>query len=125
MRIFSISLIVMVSLIFILGGCTERQEENIKERTNLGMGDMVKAKDRSIEANVKSSLASDPMCKYYGLSAVVSHDVITLLGSVKTKKQKQDAYNIVLSIDLARIKEENIINEILVDPSLDELPFEW
>ena len=47
------------------------------------------------------------------------------MGKVKTEKQKQDAYNLVMSIDLNRIKEENIINEIQVDPSLDEPPFEW
>ena len=67
----------------------------------------------------------DPVCKFYGLDCTASHDVVTLIGKVKTEKQKRDAYNLVLSIDLDRIKESNIINEIQVDPSLDEPPFEW
>ncbi|MFH1514418.1 MAG: BON domain-containing protein, partial [bacterium] len=91
MRIFSISLIVLVSFVLVLGGCSKKQDAAIREKTNLGMGDMVKAKDLSIEGNVKESLASHPMCKYFGLSAVVSHDVITLTGTVRTEKQKQEA----------------------------------
>jgi hypothetical protein len=122
---------ILISLVFsfmicgFLTGCSEKQDAAIREKTDLGMGDMVKAKDLGIQANIRTSFGTDPVFAFYKLDCTVSHDVITLVGSVKTEEQKQRAFDLVASIDLERIKKENIINEIRVDPSLDEPPFEW
>lgn len=122
---------ILISLVFsllicgLLVGCNEKQDAAIREKTDLGMGDMVKAKDLGLESTVRNSLASDPVFLFYHLDCTVSHDVITLIGTVKTEAQKQRAFDLIASIDLERVKKENIINEIRVDPSLDEPPFEW
>ena len=126
MRLIGLSLIILAVLATgSLMGCSPKQDAKIRERTDLGMSDLVKAKDMGLESTVRATLAGDPICKFYGLDCKASHDVVTLIGKVKTEKQKQDAYELVMSIDLSRIKKENIINEIEVDPSLDEPPFEW
>ena len=126
MRLVSLAILILVIMASgMIMGCSEQQDAAIKERTDLGMSDMVKAKDLSLATSVRSTLAMDPVFKFYGLDCTASHDVVTLIGTVKTEKQKNDAYNLVMSIDLERIKEANIINEIQVDSSLDAPPFEW
>jgi osmotically-inducible protein OsmY len=122
----SLVLITLIFAVFFTGfttGCSKKQEEAIKERTNLGLGDMVKAKDKGIEGNLTESLALDPITKFYAIKASVSHDVVTLTGTVKTEEQKQHAEDIVRNTGLERIKE--IINDILVDPDAPETPFDW
>jgi len=120
----------MIITVFIMGfmtGCPiqvpPKQDAAIKEKTNLGMSDLVKAKDRGIEATLTESLAADPVTKFYGIKASVSHDVVTLMGTVKTEDQKKHAEEIVRSTGLERIKE--VINDIVVDPNASELPFDW
>lgn len=120
-----ISLVFSLLICGFLVGCSEKQDAAIREKTDLGMSDMVKAKDLGLESTVRNSLASDPVFLFYGLDCTVSHDVITLIGTVKTEAQKQRAFDLIASIDLERVKKENIINEIRVDPSLDEPPFDW
>ena len=121
--------VVLLLLSFVVGGifagCTARQDAAIREKTDLGMDNLTKAKDIGIEGTVRTSLASNPVFKFYGLDCTVSHDMITIIGKVKTEKQKKEAFELVASIDHHRIKAENIINDIVVDPSLDEPPFEW
>jgi hypothetical protein len=124
-KVILISLAFMFLICGILTGCNAKQDAAIREKTDMGMGDMVKAKDKGLEGNVRTSLASDPVFLFYHLDCTVSHDVITLIGTVKTEEQKQRAFDLIAGIDLERVKKENIINEIRVDPSLDEPPFEW
>jgi len=124
MRIIIIFILLLsVSITFLLTGCSAKQDAAIREKTNLGMGDLVKAKDKGIEGNLTASLAMDPVMKFYGVKASVSHDVVTLIGSVKTEEQKKQAEEIVRNTGLERIK--TIINDIQVDPSLDEPPFDF
>jgi osmotically-inducible protein OsmY len=122
MRFLVTSLLILTISAIFFAGCTPKQDAAIREKSDLGMGEMVKAKDRGIEGNLTASLSSDPTCLFYHIKATVSHDIVTLTGTVKTEKQKQHAEDVVKNTQLERIKE--IINEIQVDPNADETPFE-
>lgn len=106
-------------------GCTAKMDQNIKEKTDLGFDTLTKARDRGQDMAVMQNIQSDLVLRYYALkgliSASVSHAVATITGRVKTEEQKK------LAGDLAKqttgIKE--VVNELEVDPSLEDPPFEW
>lgn len=122
MRITNI-MCILISLILVLGlvACTEEQDAEMRDRTDLGLGELVKAKDRSLSTSITQSLNSEPRLTQYKLKAEVSHDMIVLTGTVSSEREKELAYEIVTSIDLGRIKSENIQNDIQIDPSLEPI----
>jgi hypothetical protein len=121
MKSAALFMICVAGFIFFAFACTPQQDANIREKTQLPLGEMVKAKDRSIAAAIQESLNADPRLTQYKLKAEVSHDKIILTGTVSNEKEKQLAFDIVMKIELERIKPENIMNEIQIDSTLEPI----
>ena len=122
-----ISLVLSVAILLgccTLAGCTPKMDQKIREKTDLGMDTLVKAKDRGQDAALIANLTSDPVLDYYYkknyFTGSVSHGVVTLTGRLRLQKQ------IDLAVELAsRVKGvKEVINEIELDPDMEESPID-
>jgi len=106
-------------------GCTPRMDQQIKEKTNLGLDTYTKARDMSQDSAALESIKSDMVLRYYALQGLIrtsaSHAVVTITGRVKTQEQKDLAGQ--LAKGTVGVKE--VINELEVDPTLEDPPFDW
>ena len=104
--------------------CTPKMDQSIREKTNLGLDEMTKARDLAQSSAVMQNIESDLVLRWYALqgliSASVSHAVATITGKVKTEEQKKTAED--LAKGTQGIKE--VINELQIDPTLEDPPFE-
>jgi osmotically-inducible protein OsmY len=124
-------LVVLTLMVFLLLGsmvhvaCSKQMDQSIRERTDLGLDTLTKARDRGQDVAVIRNIESDLVLRWYSqkglISASVSHAVATITGRVKTEEQKELAGQ--LAAQTVGIKE--IINELEVDPTLEDPPFEW
>jgi osmotically-inducible protein OsmY len=100
-------------------------DQSIREKTDLGLDNLTKARDFAQDSAVIENIKSDMVLRWYALegyiSASVSHAVATITGKVKTEEQKELAGR--LAAQTKGIKE--VVNELEVDPTLDDPPFEW
>lgn len=131
MSYLPLTLLAVLSLCF-LNACVAGQQaaqqanQKIIENTDMGLDNMTKARDMSVESQISSGIASDP-----GLANVkdkiqvtVSHNVVVVSGRVKSEKQKQRIEEIVKNaVSTANVKEYELALEI--DNSIEDLPFEW
>ena len=115
----------MVVLLLAPTGCTPRMDQQIKEKTNLGLDTYTKARDMSQDSAALESIKSDMVLRYYALQGLIktsaSHAVVTITGRVKTQQQKD------LAGELAKgtVGVKEVINELVVDPTLEDPPFDW
>ena len=125
MRSTLLFLLVLAIMSVVAAGCTPKMDQAVRENTNLGLNEMTKARDMAQDQAVMSNIQSDLVLRFYALkgliSASVSHAVATITGKVQTEEQKK------LAGELAKgtqgIKE--VVNELQVDPSLEDPPFDW
>jgi len=121
-RYLPLLLIVLVSIL--LTACPKRVDEAIREQTRVpGLTEGVQARDRSLESAVEGNITSDLILRWYaqtyGLEVEVSHTVATVHMKVKTEEQHDTA--IELAEGTSGITE--VIDNIEIDPSLDDAPF--
>jgi osmotically-inducible protein OsmY len=100
-------------------------DQQIKEKTNLGLDTYTKARDISQDSAALESIKSDLVLRWYALQGLIqtsaSHAVVTITGRVKTQEQKDLAGQ--LAKGTVGVKE--VINELEIDPTLEDPPFEW
>ena len=121
-----ILLLFVVLLVSSIGysGCTRKMDQNIKEKTSLGLDTLTKAKDRGQEGALIANLNGDPVLHFYYTKGYfkgsVSHGVVTLTGKLRTEEQRD------LAEDLAKAVKgvKEVINEIVVDPDMEESPID-
>ena len=121
----ALALVFIIMISMPIFGCSARMDQKIKESVDLGMDDMVKAKDMSQEMALISNISSDPALEYYfkkkHFTGSVSHGVATLTGKVRTQALMDQIVELAKMVE--GIKEVN--NELEIDPSIEETPFEW
>ena len=111
-----------------LGGqvAAQKADEKIRQSTDMGLDNMVKAKDMSVQSQIEQGIASDPgmvMVKDK-LQVTVSHNVVTVTGKVKTEEQKARVKEIVENaVKSANVKSYEL--DIELDPSIPDPPFDW
>jgi len=119
-----LALLVCVLLSLAQTGCPIPVNEKVKEGTNLGLSEAVHAKDRALDtavmSNIETDFALDWYAKTYGITVEVSHSVATVHMKVKTEEQRD------LALQLAKSTQgiTEIVDNIVVDGSLDDPPFE-
>jgi osmotically-inducible protein OsmY len=118
-------LIVVLSGCFFASGCSARMDQRIRENTDLGFDTLTKARDRGQDMAVMANIQSDLNLRWYAkkgyIAASVSHAVATITGKVQSEEQKELAGE--LAAQTQGIKE--VINELEVDPDLEDPPFDW
>lgn len=120
-----LTLLLLVTLA--LTGCPQRVHEKVKEKAKIGaFEEAIHARDLAIKKAIESNILSDPVLEWYaktygGLTVEVSHAVATVKMKVKTQALHDQA------LELARQAKDvrDIIDEIEVDPNLEDPPFEW
>lgn len=126
------AVLLVLSLAAIMGlfltGCPRSVDEKIKESTNIGAFDeATHARDLAIASAVETNIKSDPVLQWYaqlpgsGFNVEVSHAVATVHMKVKTDALKQQV------LDLAKQAKDvrDIVDEVEVDPNMEDPPFEW
>ena len=124
-RIYILLVIVLAGGI-LLSGCTKEQDEAIRERTRVpGLSEATQAVDRGLDIQIIGSITSDPALKWYadtyGINVEVSHGVVTMWMKVKTEEQHQQ----ILELAQRDSHVKEIVDEVEVDPSIDDPPFDW
>ncbi len=125
MRLIIICLVTVLLLGSVVScACSKKMDQQIRENTDLGLDNLTKARDRGQDIAVLENIQSDFVLRYYYLQgyihASVSHAVATITGKVRTEEQKQLAGT--LAGQTMGIKE--VVNELEVDPTVEEAPFE-
>lgn len=119
-----IAILVSVILSLAQTGCPIPVNENVKEGTNLGLSEAVHAKDRALDvsviSNIETDFTLDWYAKTYGITVEVSHSVATVHMKVKTEEQRD------MALELAKATKNisEVVDNIVVDGSLDDPPFE-
>jgi len=125
-RYLVLSLLVLLG--FLLTGCPQSVDERIKESTHITpLDEATHARDLAIQSVVETNIKSDPVLLWYaqlpgsGFSVEVSHAVATVHMKIKTEELKQQV------LDLARQAKDvrDIVDEVEVDPTMEDPPFEW
>jgi len=105
--------------------CTAAMDEKVRESTRVpGLQEGVQARDRAIQSVVQTNIESDLELRWfaqtYGITVEVSHTVATVHMKVRTEEQRDRA------LELAKTTKDvsDVVDNIVVDPSLDEAPFE-
>jgi osmotically-inducible protein OsmY len=126
------TVVLVLSLTVIMGlfltGCPRPVDEKIKESTHIGaLDEATHARDLAIASAVETNIKSDPVLQWYaqlpgsGFNVEVSHAVATVHMKVKTDALKQQV------LDLAKQATDvrDIVDEVEVDPNMEDPPFEW
>jgi hypothetical protein len=108
-------------------GCPKAVDERIRESSNItALDEATHARDLAIKAAVEININSDPVLMWYartygGLTVDVSHAVATVTMKVKTQALHDQA------LDLARQAKDlrDVVDNITIDPNLEDAPFEW
>ncbi len=121
-------LLILVLMSFILAGCPKSLDEKIQEGTRITpLSEAVHARDRAIKSAVESNIMIEPDLQWFAKNAEnplvveVSHTVVTVFMVVKTQEQHDRV--------IAQIRKQNdvsdIIDNITIDPTIEDAPFEW
>jgi len=123
MRIVLASLAALLLLAAV--SCSARMDQSIREKTNLGLDTYTKARDIGQDVAALQNIETDMNLRYYALEGLIktsaSHAVVTITGRVKTQQQKDLAGE--LAKNTLDVKE--VVNELVVDPTLEDPPFDW
>ena len=122
--ILLLPILTILAGVLLFSGCTAAVHERIQESTRIApLDEMVQARDRALEAQVKGNIESDLVLRYYalqyGLTVEGSHSVMTVSMKVKTEEQRDLALQ--LANQDGRIQE--VVYGIEIDPSLEDPPF--
>lgn len=119
-------LIVIGLISLILTGCPKSVDESIRDATNIGaLDEMTHARDRALDAAVQQNIQRDPeldwYARTYGITVEVSHTVATVHMIVKNEALRDRV------IEYAEMTEgiSEVVDEVVVDPNIEEAPFEW
>jgi osmotically-inducible protein OsmY len=125
-RKYLIPLLILGLLSLLLTGCPKSVDEKIRESTNIGVFDeATHAVDRALDIQVEQNIRSDLELRWFadahGLNVEVSHSVVTVFMTVKTDELRDRALALAAQDD--RVRE--VIDEIVVDHTVEGAPFEW
>lgn len=125
-RRYLIPLLILGLLSLLLTGCPKSLDEKIRESTNIGVFDeATHAVDRALDIQVEQNIRSDLELRWFadahGLSVEVSHSVVTVFMTVKSDELRDRALALAATDDRVR----DVIDEIIVDPTVEGAPFEW
>jgi len=124
MKYLLIPLLGVLAILLVVSSCSPEMDEEMRERTDMGMDNMTLARDKSLDSVVVSNIESDLILRWYaltyGIKVEVSRRVATVYMKVRTEEQRDTA--IGLAKNTKDIQE--VIDEIVVDPTLDTPPFE-
>jgi osmotically-inducible protein OsmY len=112
-------------LSILLTGCPRSVDERIRESTRVpGLTEGVQARDRALETAVQQNIMSDLELRWfaetYGITVEVSHTVATVHMIVKNEEFRDAAIELATGTD--GISE--VVDNIEIDPSVDEPPFD-
>lgn len=129
MRVLMITGVLLIMLGIMMTSCScgaaARVDQKIRESTDAGFDTAIKGRDLAMEAALIGSITGDPVLKWYYVQGhfdgSVSHAVVTLTGKVRTQELIDQI------VDLAKRGKDvkDVINELEVDPTIEEQPFEW
>ena len=123
-----IALLVVLIITFVCGamlpsGCGFGSR--VEEKVQGGFDTAIKGRDKGQEAALRANLNSDPVLQYHfkqGLfDGTVSHGVATLTGRLPSQALIDQA------VELAEMVKDikKVINEITVDETIEDAPFDW
>lgn len=129
MRRLTLAGAIAISLILLVGcsageQAAQQANQKIIENTDMGLDNMTKARDKSVESQILTGIASDPWLANVKdlVEITVSHNVAVVTGRVKTQEQKDAIENIVKNaVKTANVKEYEL--KIEIDDTIPELPF--
>ena len=129
MRILTMTGVLLVLLGLILTSCScgaaARVDQKIRESTDAGFDTAIKGRDMAMESALITSINLDPVLKWYYVqghfTGSVSHAVVTLTGKVRT----QELIDQIVDIATRGKDVKDVINELEVDSTIEEQPFEW
>jgi|GEM_PF-4603155 len=116
--------------LIVLGGCAageqaaQQTNQKIIENTDMGLDNMTKSRDKAVESQILSGIASDPWLANVKdlIEITVSHNVVVITGRVKTQEQKDSIEKIVKNaVNTAGVKEYEL--KVEIDDTIPELPF--
>lgn len=121
-----IPLLLLGILSILLTGCPKSVDERIRESARVpGLTEGVQARDRALETAVEQNILSDLELRWYaetyGITVEVSHTVATVHMIVKNEAYRDTAIELASGTD--GISE--VVDNIEIDPSVDEPPFDF
>jgi hypothetical protein len=125
--IISLFVGLLISFAIFSTGCPASVDQKIKESTNIGaLDEATHSRDLAIKSAVEVNINSDPVLMWYartygGLTVEVSHAVATIQMKVKTQALHDQAISLAKQVKDIR----DIVDNITIDPNLDDPPFEW
>ena len=129
MRVLTITGVFIILLAIMMTSCScgaaARVDQKIRESTDAGFDTALKGRDMAMESALITSINLDPVLSWYykqgHFTGSVSHAVVTLTGKVRT----QELIDQIVDIATRGKDVKDVINELEVDPSIEEQPFEW
>lgn len=129
MRVLAITGVLIILLGIMMTSCScgaaARVDQKIRESTDAGFDTAIKGRDMAMEAALIGSITGDPVLKWYYVqghfTGSVSHAVVTLTGKVRT----QELIDQIVEIAEGGKDVKDVINELEVDPTIEEQPFDW
>jgi len=129
MRVLMITGVLLILLGIMMTSCScgaaARVDQKIRESTDAGFDTAIKGRDMAMEGALTANFNSDPVLSWYykqgHFTGSVSHAVVTLTGKVRTQELVDQL------VELAGMVKgvKDVINELEVDPTIEEQPFEW
>jgi hypothetical protein len=126
-KVLMMALASVVLLAFFIPGCPPKVDEQIRESSHIGaLDEATHSRDLAIKAAIEGSVLGDPALKWYadtygGLTVDVSHAVATITMKVKTQEQHDQVVSLARGVKDVR----DIVDNVVIDPAIDDPPFEW
>jgi osmotically-inducible protein OsmY len=124
-NILWLSIALVIGLSILATGCPPSVDQKIRENTKIGAFDeATHAKDLALKSAVQTNIETDLPLRWYaqtfGITVEVSHSVATVQMKVRTQAQHD------LAISLAKQTKDirDVVDNITIDESLDDPPFE-
>jgi len=106
--------------------CTAAQDQAIRENVRVpGLQEGVQARDNSLETAVEGNIQSDLELRWYTQEFGIEVTVSTAVATVSMTVRNQDQHDRALALAEGTEGVSQVIDEIEIDPSLPEAPFEW
>ena len=129
MRVLTITGILLILLGIMITSCScgaaARVDQKIRESTDAGFDTAIKGRDKAMEAALIGSINGDPVLSWYykqgHFTGSVSHAVVTLTGKVRTPELIDQLVELAFKVKDVK----DVINELEVDPTIEEQPFDW
>ncbi|HEX9746544.1 MAG TPA: BON domain-containing protein [bacterium] len=109
-----------------LTGCPAAVDEEIKENVDMHLSDLSIPVDNALQISVEQAIKSDFDLQWYAerhpedFKVEVSHAVAVVYMRVRTEEERDRALELARGVE--RVTE--VIDEIKVDPAIDEPPFD-